>query len=225
MKNSKNSSRHLTRDVLRHVSTYGLTTAEAATRVLFGGHHGRASSQLRAMVATGELHRHGTLFTTDNKPLRWKDMLVKYAVLAFCCLGKQQRPLLLPEQVNQLTRRVTEKVGLPPVRESNCYMHSTRRIALIRVYPKRRPTSDFERALALRRLQEFVHFESFKPWVYFAMNGQLIITYLLPAGPHVRELTTWLARKPLVSRLVEPAVVIPTEVHTGARVPGWSRPR
>jgi len=223
MSNSKNSSSISSRDVLSHVHTYGLTTLPALTRVVFGGHKSRAKSSVREIIAAGQLYRHDTILTTESEPPGWTGMVVDYAVLAFCCLGGRQRPLLPPDKIEQLTTPVTQKAGLPPVRKARCYLRSSRRIAMLRVYPK--PLiSDFDRNLAVQRLQEFVNSSSFRPWAYFAMNGELVISYLVPRGPHVRELMAWLRRKPLVSRLVEPAALIPVDVYDAERRPRWKRP-
>jgi hypothetical protein len=225
MKNSKTFSANTTRDILAHVRTYGLTTRKALVHVLFGGNSSEAAAALRELVAEKRLHNHNALYTLDSEPLRHQEMIIRYAVLAYCCLGGKLRPLLPPEAVQKLTRRVAEAAGLSPVRSAAVFKHGTRRIALIRVYPNQRPRSVFERNQVLCRLQEFVNRPTFKPWTYFAKNRELIIVHLMPRGPHIKEMSAWLVRKPLVSHLVDPAIEIPVEVDVAERIFGWKRSR
>ncbi len=223
MRNSKHSTQTTKSKVLAHVHTYGVTTRLALARVLFGGHSSRATATLRELVAEKKLYKHHALYTLSSEPLRRHDQINRYAALAYCCLGGKLRPLLPPEAVQKLTHRVTEAAGLPPVRAAAAFKHGTRKIALIRVYPNQRPRSVFERNQALCRLQEFVNRSTFKPWTYFAKNRELIIVFLMPRGPHIKEMSTWLIRKPLVSRLLDPAVEIPVEVDVAERIVGWKR--
>ena len=55
--------------------------------------------------------------------------------------------------------------------------------------------------------------EPFKIWSYFAMSGGFVMTFLMWDRQEAREMALWLRRRPLVSRLVTPAVEIPVIVR------------
>jgi len=115
--NSKKKTRHpIEAAIIAHIARYGVTTAEALLAVEMKGVQEikQAEERLRAMVRKGDLVEHRQLpdepcFTFSSQAhmeakacgfpsalrIRSLDSLARaYALLAFCCLGPQQRKLL-----------------------------------------------------------------------------------------------------------------------------------
>lgn len=196
-----------------HVATYGLTTPSAVARVFFGGEQPAARRALDRLTRSKALSRHASgsnvYYTLSNKPLRQADLHRRYNVLWFFCL--QEKPS------DPLPRSALEELGVTgsPTQPPPAYRHGPR-IALVRVTPApRAKTGLVDLQAALRGMQDFVRGDGFAPWVGLAREDRLRLTVLVASPDQVDEVARWLARKPLLRRVGDASIDVPTEIRQG----------
>lgn len=165
---------------------------------------------LKELVAEGALYRHGKVFRWSRTRPEPQKLHQELAILAYCCLGKVQRPIVAPEDLAHVLEPVLCHLKLPPPpRSLRCVIDAQERLSLLRVQRLMRGGGLPDLGRELAQLQTFAQDKAFRPWASFAREGRFSITYLLHDVDQARELGLWTERRPLVSRVLREPVVVP----------------
>lgn len=216
---------------LEHVSRYRLTIAPVLGRVL-GSNTREGKRLLEALVTQRALFRHGTgqgiYYGAAPKPLAANELREAFGVLWFACMGSPPRAVLPASRVQEIAKRACELAGVSDVQPKRCFLDPPK-IALLLVDPPNSKGKDLQRVL--RHLQRLVATKLFRPWLVFAAQERLSITYLIEDEAERLELTHWLRVHPLVApALAHPGpggesqcVTIPVTAHRLERLRGAGR--
>lgn len=210
----KRTERSRTR-LFRHLKLHRLTTVPAAARAAFHGDEPRAQQALNRMERARHVRKRGDIYRTLRNPAAPRDIPACYAVLWYCWLAPDPRPPIHQEVLERTLMPLAQNLGRS-VPRAVCYRSSTGRLALLRASrsaPRSLEASndgslDLQRELAT--LQDYVNSTGFTFWAHLAQTGGFELTHLLPLQAAADELTRWLARRPLVTRIPPSPTVIPT---------------
>ena len=212
--------------VLHLVHTYRMITPSVLGHVLYRRSTAKARRVLKELADAGRLFGHEfrsghgkmsvTYYTVTQRPLRPDVLHGAFAVLWFCCMTKPRKPLLTPHKVRKLTADTRRDLELRLVGSPRCYITpasegSPRKVALVRVNrPPRPPRVHLNDVVA--DLDAFVCRPVFEIWRHFVLADRFVLTYLVQGAENVVELSTWLQRRPPISRVGGRGVPIPVQV-------------
>ncbi|MBN2562354.1 MAG: hypothetical protein JXQ75_15625 [Phycisphaerae bacterium] len=212
--------------VLHLVQTYRMITPSVLGHVLYRRNTAKACRVLAELAAAGRLHCHEfrtrdakapvVYYTVTLRPLRPDVLHGAFAVLWFCCMTKPRKPLLTPHKVRKLTADIQRNFELRLVGSPRCYITPTsegdpRKVSLVRVNrPPRTPRVHLNDVIA--DLDAFVCRPVFELWRHFTLADRFLLTYLVQGTENVAELSTWLQRRPPVSRAGDRGIPIPVHV-------------
>jgi hypothetical protein len=218
------SKAHIAERILDHIELHKVTTVRALSRVLAVDPR-QARRYLSDLVTKRVLSRNEFVGHNSNRSLEYYarrgrrlspgNLKRSYAIMWFSCMSFPQRPLITPRELRKILLPVTRVAGLPPPPPVPCYLDRStrpggRRLSLIRVATDRVYRQGLNRAMM--ELQDYVAKRTFGAWAFFARNEDLSVTYLIAGVELVRELSTWLERRPLLSQTRQVPVLVPVRV-------------
>lgn len=215
--------------ILQHAEMYSLCTTASVVRQ-FDRSNGWARRLLGQMLRDGQIFRHVFrsadghrrihYYSRRQKPMKVAEFRKRFSILHFAHIRQPNHSLVAKEVFAGLSQRMCTVARVPVEPYVPCYMEQgceeqPQRLSLIRVAPAR-ALKNLNHAMS--DLQTFTGGDRFRLWVYFARQNLVSITYLLPGDNHVDELTRWLVRRPIVSRVGSLQAVVPVHVVRGVYV-------
>jgi hypothetical protein len=192
-----------------HIDLYGMTTATAAARVVYGCDHRRALAGLESLVRDGRLFRYGKVYSPKPTPPKPRDRWHDLAILSYCCLGNRPRPRIPSERLAAALDGPAKKLSQRSPANKPCIFDRHDRLARLWVEPYTDDPDGAPLGDVLAILQRSARGRAFQVWAYLALSGDFTILVLCRGRARADELERWLARAPLVGQAGPETVEVP----------------